>query len=1293
MSNKRENYHIYSHTNPEIKNLGDFVAEQESLGNGLSIVDLLNYQDENDHYNLDNLLDLYSTEEKKKYDSLIKQVINQRTKKPESTTATSSTSNNAVISPTTVAIDKSQSNPKTFIKYKKGAEQRIQIQLKNGDLTFLDHPSQLHPSTISQLNKLYDNTIKLLFLKFIYQVETNTPYKVLITGGADRSISTQKKLQSQGSAFTEYSDHMTGLALDVNLIHNRTGIVTDNTLDLNKDSTNEEWVSSGAVKYAEALGLRWGGKFSQLDEKGRTDKIHFDCAGYFDRDKDGYMKAIGLNKPETPVESSTQDNSNSIYFDLPIHIGTVLNLSLDKVNRLIFTTETNQTVNMVDYESFLAKELIRLLSDKGYKRVFTPTNKKEQFKGTVQEIYPHISVWVWSRAMSIESLTPSSSGETRYEHQLINITPYITSLNTNVAENGGNFNLTISPIVGEVVSRSSTNKGWGLKTGSQKDSKNKDNKYHVNSGHMHYVEKDELKRSNFFFEKALQANDIVFIKFEQLEMETNREDLNDLEVISIDKLPGQVFDMIALVDNINISSSFESVDVNIAITGRDLVKLLIEDGVYFYASQFTDSGMFANTGATNNRLLRYNGQIKDRFQESNRSIDKSLKFIMNNLGEIEICPTNLFDSYGDKVSNFYQLTDKNSAAVDDQLQKVNDKKKSILKKINKVRSKNDIYDKNDTSGNKVYNLVKNFLSSLIDDKTITVVNQEIVSWKFARKDGLFDNNRIIEELDGTLIHFNRYWRRDDKGVLNKLDQASTTSLLESLYDKTDKNAIIENNLLLFNNLSRNLISENRKDQLHSTAVISIDNILSELNTYIKSKEVNSKYDDVVSQSIFKQSDINQITDSYKNTLVQGHTLSLVVIYKLFTELTIDEKAIFNDTYNLIIEERSIKKDVSTSEKLTPMLGIWQIIKLVIDDSVKSRRLTDVSIGNENGSLLNAFRKICQDPFCEFYTDTYGDQFYFIARKKPFDYESIKSMMDSRIIYEVPQPIDTSKNNEFRENEAQDTAGASGVLNVLQENLILDIEEKDVINDSLSYSTEAYSWYKLNLVNLTSGSASDMAFAYLKAIYFEEFADIYGSKPLDLSTSYIPYSPVIDKDKKLPQAYFIKQGVYDLKYMIESHAHLPFTRTGTITMNGDRRIKRGTFIRYKGTNEIFYVDSVSHSYSISETIDRTTTLQVSRGMVEDFIDGVDITIPSSNVPQFRGTTSVLDKAPPQSKGSTVKMSYFNICDLPIDKAIFEDSNSSYSAFSEGSLAQWKVNKEVFNFFLKKLQFSKTTERKF
>ena len=50
MSNKKEDYYIYSHNIPHIQTMGDFAVESDSLGVGLDIAQLLMYQDENGNF-------------------------------------------------------------------------------------------------------------------------------------------------------------------------------------------------------------------------------------------------------------------------------------------------------------------------------------------------------------------------------------------------------------------------------------------------------------------------------------------------------------------------------------------------------------------------------------------------------------------------------------------------------------------------------------------------------------------------------------------------------------------------------------------------------------------------------------------------------------------------------------------------------------------------------------------------------------------------------------------------------------------------------------------------------------------------------------------------------------------------------------------------------------------------------------------------------------------------------------------------------------------------------------------
>ena len=141
---------------------------------------------------------------------------------------------------------------------------------------------------------------------------------------------------------------------------------------------------------------------------------------------------------------------------------------------------------------------------------------------------------------------------------------------------------------------------------------------------------------------------------------------------------------------------------------------------------------------------------------------------------------------------------------------------------------------------------------------------------------------------------------------------------------------------------------------------------------------------------------------------------------------------------------------------------------------------------------------------------------------------------------------------------------------------------------------------------------------------------------EITSNYIDFDGIKD-GKGLKLEYMQQQSIQDLSYLIESTALLPFTRKGTITIKGDRRIKRGMNIRLTSTGELFYVDAVSQTAQFDEsTNDRATILTVCRGIVEKH-----------------------------------KELYFNIIDT--------DKSSE-----QRSLDKFHVNKDIFNFLLKRRQ---------
>lgn len=231
------------------------------------------------------------------------------------------------------------------------------------------------------------------------------------------------------------------------------------------------------------------------------------------------------------------------------------------------------------------------------------------------------------------------------------------------------------------------------------------------------------------------------------------------------------------------------------------------------------------------------------------------------------------------------------------------------------------------------------------------------------------------------------------------------------------------------------------------------------------------------------------------------------------------------------------------------VGIWQIVKVLTDRYALSQSINDGTIAFDQGSLINFVKKVVQEPWLEFFGDTYKDQFYFTARKERFD--------------------QNGWNNLF---------------------LFEAIRENEVISDDLNwYTGPIYSWYQI----IPSGSflgEQNQIFAHVTAVFFEEFAEVWGSKPYSQVSNYINFV----KNQDGPIMY--EKAMQDLRYMVESNIHLPFTREGSITVRGAANYRRGQRVFYKPTQEVFYIDGVNNRWVITEGGEEfITTLKVSRGM--------------------------------------------------------------------------------------------------
>jgi len=282
--------------------------------------------------------------------------------------------------------------------------------------------------------------------------------------------------------------------------------------------------------------------------------------------------------------------------------------------------------------------------------------------------------------------------------------------------------------------------------------------------------------------------------------------------------------------------------------------------------------------------------------------------------------------------------------------------------------------------------------------------------------------------------------------------------------------------------------------------------------------------------------------------------------------------------NMMVSDMEIRPEDRRSyrdeKKQILHYGIYQIIKLTVDKRIAKRLVVDASVGNPDGSMMSMFNKICQNPFIEVLTDTYLDEYHIVVRQPPFNQAAIVSLLDA--------------------DKKGKAAGGPGV--------IINIDPKFVTQTDLSFSQDIYTWFRLEPKGYFIGSNSQIALSYLPIVQLDEYVNIWGSKPLHIISNYM-WADAWDGVGTTENASLMrKSAIDDMLYLIETMAYLPFTRTGRITLsNTNRLIKKGGWIRMESTGEIFYVDAVNHSCSIStSSIDSSTTITVSRGMIESHI---------------------------------------------------------------------------------------------
>lgn len=362
-----------------------------------------------------------------------------------------------------------------------------------------------------------------------------------------------------------------------------------------------------------------------------------------------YSKELGKTKDDPAITAS------DLKSDMTLPCPCIFKIDSKYLVREIAISQTNFQASTDDIYAFENSHIQNILSNEGY-----------NIQRYAKKVAPSCSVWGWFKSLYYSGSTFFGDHYQSKNNKFVNISDFIIDVNTNVTAQGGTFSITL-PII-HSVGKSETK----LVTGGSK--------FLIDGYTDRFASQAELfiynryasreNRKNFFhkvgissmddnyFNWLIQSNDLIFISFEELELESES--------------GSKVFDMIGLVENVSVNVD-ASGRGSVSVSGKDLMKLITDDNSLFFntSSASGESRIFSNTesagkqgdirdadmigGSENspeNRLRLSTNQIDVFALPFNRSIDFVIKGVISQLANIEVVPDYVFTSWGDARTKF-----------------------------------------------------------------------------------------------------------------------------------------------------------------------------------------------------------------------------------------------------------------------------------------------------------------------------------------------------------------------------------------------------------------------------------------------------------------------------------------------------------------------------------------------------------------------------------------------------------------------------------------------------------------
>lgn len=322
------------------------------------------------------------------------------------------------------------------------------------------------------------------------------------------------------------------------------------------------------------------------------------------------------------------------------------------------------------------------LLEENIKFLYSSFAKRERAKCSVIGFFKTL---YYNKLESDNKETGVADGIYQTKSNFTDISDFVFQLNTSVGQQGGTFSFSLPHI--PLYHKFDRNLN-PYATPSDNYSKNnvedwadlkaiREEMYSIAGGENKYAVVKSPIDSMDYFNWLISPNDLIFISFDDI----------DPDSVSDDNIAGQTFDMIGLVDSVSLSRDSNG-NITVNVSGKDLMKLLSDDSSIFFpnATSVNKGNFFDNTegalrtgdlagvdtvngntakGANGNaeNMMRMpsTGSIRLFYEECNGfTIDYIIKVVIRELTNMQICPSEIFNSWRERRTKFAYLTPKNT---------------------------------------------------------------------------------------------------------------------------------------------------------------------------------------------------------------------------------------------------------------------------------------------------------------------------------------------------------------------------------------------------------------------------------------------------------------------------------------------------------------------------------------------------------------------------------------------------------------------------------------------------------